>query len=237
MRLPRDIHHTQLEPDPSSGAPVLPVISRFLLAVMLAFLMVISGISTYVFLGTRQSKAVVPPQKPTAASLRAQALTLPGTLYLTQSGAVYSLSAGRFHQLTAEAGWTQPSLYPDGSNLIAVKLTPAYSDVYVINRFGTVVRQVTSNAAPARNKDTGANHWSFYPRISADGNTLWMAYDQPKYGYNVILSIWAMPLGGTVRQGKLWTSGNDYTGGDVQPLPVRQGGTIYTKYAYGPDSK
>ncbi len=84
------------------------MISRFLLAVMLAFLMVISGISTYVFLGTRQSKAVVPPQKPTAASPRAQALTLPGTLYLTQSGAVYSLSAGRFHQLTPEAGWTQP---------------------------------------------------------------------------------------------------------------------------------
>ena len=200
------------------------MISRFLLGAGLAVVMLVCG-------------TTAPAQKPTAATPRAQALTLPGTLYLAQSGALYSLSAGRFHQLTPEAGWTQPSLYPDGSNLVAVKQTRAYSDVYVINRFGTVLRQVTSNAAPARNKDTGANHWSFYPRLSADGTTLWMAYDQPKYGYDVVLSIWAMPLAGTVRQGRLWTSANDYTGGDVQPLPVRQGGAMYTKYSYGPDTK
>jgi Tol biopolymer transport system component len=100
-----------------------------------------------------------------------------------------------------------------------------------------VVRQVTSNAAPARNPDTGANHWSFYPRLSADGQTLWMAYDEPKYGYDVVLSIWAMPVGGSIRQGRVWTSANDYTGGDVQPVPVSQGGAIYTKYDYGPDLK
>ena len=213
------------------------MISRFLLGAGLAVVMLVCGTTSYVYLGTKQSKVAAPAQKPTAATPRAQALTLPGTLYLAQSGALYSLSAGRFHQLTPEAGWTQPSLYPDGSNLVAVKQTRAYSDVYVINRFGTVLRQVTSNAAPARNKDTGANHWSFYPRLSADGTTLWMAYDQPKYGYDVVLSIWAMPLAGTVRQGRLWTSANDYTGGDVQPLPVRQGGAMYTKYSYGPDTK
>ncbi len=209
------------------------MISRFLLAVMLAFLMVISGISTYVFLGTRQSKAVVPPQKPTAASPRAQALTLPGTLYLTQSGAVYSLSAGRFHQLTPEAGWTQPSLYPDGS-LLAVRQTPLYSDVYVLNRFGTPLRPLTNNAAPPRNNDTGANHWSFYPRVTADGATLWMTYDGLKCSgcYDVSLAVWSMPFGGTIRQAKAWTDGGYYTGGDVQPIPLAGGGVIYTKYDY-----
>lgn len=213
------------------------MISRFVLAACLAVVMVVGGTSSYIYLGSKQSKIAAPPQKPTASTPRPQAFTLPGTIYLAQSGALYSLSAGRFHQLTPEAGWTQPSLYPDGSYIVAVKQTHAYSDVYVLNRFGTVVRQVTSNAAPARNLDTGANHWSFYPRLSADGSTLWMAYDEPKYGYDVILSIWAMPFGGNFRQARLWTNANDYAGGDVEPTPLRQGGVIYTKYDYGPDLK
>ena len=211
------------------------MISRFVLAAVLAVVMVVCGTSAYLYLGSKQSKVAAPPEKPTAATPRAQALSLPGTLYLAQSGAIYSLSAGRFHQLTSEAGFSMPTLYPDGSSVIVVRRFPAYSDLFVLNRGGTIVKQLTNNAGPARS-DNSANHWSFYPRLSADGGTLWMAYDQPKYGYDVILSIWAMPLGGTIRQGKLWTSANDYTGGDVQPVPVA-GGLIYTKYDYGPDLK
>ena len=128
-----------------------------------------------------------------------------------------------------------PTVAPDG-NLVAVRQFALYSDVYVLNRFGNVIRRVTNNVAPPRNPDPGANHWSFYPRLSADGKTLWMAYDQPKFGYDVVMSIWAMPLNGNIRQGKLWTNASDYTGGDVQPIPVK-GGVIYTKYDYGPDSK
>ena len=211
------------------------MISRVVLGVALAVVMLIAGPMTYLYLGTRTSKTTVPPAKPTVATPRAQAQSLPGTLYLAQEGAIYSLSAGRFHQLTPEAGWTMPSLTPDGNSIIAVKQARMYSDVYVLNRFGSVVRQVTSNAAPARLAyDPGFNHWSFYPRLSSDGSTLWMAYDKPKYGYDVILSIWAMPFGGTIAQGKLWTNAADYTGGDVQPVPV-SGGVIYTKYDYGPD--
>jgi len=211
------------------------MISRFVLAVVLAVVMFVCGTSAYLYLGSKQSKAAVAAQKPTAATPRAQALSLPGTLYLAQSGALYSLSAGRFHQLTPEAGWTMPALYPDGSKLVAVKATRSYSDIYVLSRLGTVQRQVTNNAARPR-FDISDNHWSFYPRLSADGGTLWMAYDQPKYGYDAIFSIWSMPFGGTVRQGKLWTNANDYTGGDMQPVPV-PGGLIYTKYDYGPDIK
>jgi hypothetical protein len=211
------------------------VIARYVLGIVLAAVMVVCGTATYLFLGTRTSHVAAPAQKPTASTPRPQAFALSGTLYLAQDGALYSLSAGRFHQLTAEAGWTMPALTPDG-NVIAVRQFPRYSDVYLLNSFGKVLRRVTNNAAPTRNPDPGANHWSFYPRLSADGKTLWMAYDQPKFGYDVVMSIWAMPVAGNIRQGKLWTNASDYTGGDVQPVPVK-GGVIYTKYDYGPDSK
>ena len=213
------------------------MISRFLLALGLAVLMVVSGVSSYIFLGGRQSKVATPPQRPTAATPTAQAFTLPGTLYLAQSGAIYSLSAGRFHQLTPEDGWTQPSLSPDNSYLLAVKRSFAFSDVYILSPFGQTVRQVTNNTAPARNPDPGARHWSFYPRMDRDGKTMFMSYDKPKYGYEVDLSVWAMPVAGTIAQGRIWTNSNGYTGGDMQPVPLASGGIIYTKYTYGSDSK
>ncbi len=213
------------------------MIGKTLLAIGLAILVLCGGTTSYIYLSTHQSRVVVPPQKPTAATPRAQAFTLPGTLYLAQSGAIYSLSIGRFHQLTPEDGWTQPALFPDGNHMLAVKQSAMYSDVYALTRFGNVSGQLTSNAAPARNPDPGANHWSFYPRLSSDGRTIWMTYDEPKYGYDVVMSVWALPYGGTMRQAKLWTVSNDYTGGDVQPLPLPTGGIIYTKYSYGPDLK
>jgi hypothetical protein len=215
------------------------MISRAVLAVGLAFVMLLGGASTFVYISSKQSKVVAPAQKPTASTPRPQALVLPGTLYVAQSGAIYSLSAGRFHQLTPEAGWMMPALYPDGSSLLAVKKTALYADVYVLNRFGTAVRQVTSNAAAPRNHDTGSNYWSFYPRLSADGQTLWMTYDGLKCHpecFDVSLAVWAMPFDGTIRQARAWTDGGYFSGGDVQPIPV-SGGVVYTKYNYGPDGK
>jgi hypothetical protein len=58
-----------------------------------------------------------------------------------------------------------------------------------------------------------------------------MSYDEPKIGYDVPLSIWAVPPGNSIRQGKLWTNSIDYTGGDVEPIPLRTGGIMYTKYS------
>jgi hypothetical protein len=212
------------------------VIARFFLGLGLCALMLFTSVGTYMYLGGRQSKVAVPAQKPTAASPRPHAFTLSGTLYLSQAGAIYSLSVGRFHQLTPEDGWTQPSLYPDASYMLAVRRQPFYADVYILGRFGQVVQQVTRNAAPARSYDTTHDsHWSFYPRLGPDGSTLWMSYDSPKFGYDVPFSIWAMPINGTVGQGKLWTNAIDYTGGDMQPIPLRGGGIMYTKYSYGPD--
>jgi Tol biopolymer transport system component len=212
------------------------VIAKFFLGLGLCVLMLITSFTTYVYLGGRQSKIAVAPQKPTAASPRPSAFNLPGTLYLSQNGAIYSLSNGRFHQLTIEDGWTQPSLYPDESKLLAVHRTYNYSDVYVLTRFGQKVSLVVNNAGSARNSDTGSKHWSFYPRLSHDGTTLFMSYDEPKFGYDVPFSIWSMPINGTLSQGRVWTNSNDYTGGDMQPIPLPNGGIIYTKYSYGPDN-
>ena len=44
-----------------------------------------------------------------------------------------------------------------------------------------------------------------------------------------------MPIGGTIRQGRIWTNSHDYTGGDMQPIPLPTGGIMYTKFNYGPD--
>ena len=212
------------------------MIPRALLAVGLACLMVLTGTFTYIYLEGRQSKVAVAPKKPTLAIPSPHAFTLPGTLFLAQAGALYSLNSGRFHQLTAEEGWSQPSLFPNG--LLAVKRSVLYSDIYILNRFGQVQRQETVDIASIpTGADPSSYNWAFYPRISPDQTSLWLAYDNPKYGYDVILSIWQMPLYGSIHEGKLWSSADDYTGGDVQPIPLAGGGVIYTKYSYGPDLK
>ena len=213
------------------------MIPRILLALGLAVLMVVTGVTSYLYMGTRQSRVAAPILKPVTATPRPQAFTLPGTLYIAQAGALYSFSAGRFHQLTAEEGWMQPALFPDGSQMVAVKRSYLFSDVYTLSRLGQVAVQLTNNQAAPRDRwDTGANAWSFYPRVSLDQKTLWMSYDGPKAAYNgyfdVDMSVWNIPLGGSIRQGKVWTVANNYTGGDLQPLPVAGGGIIYTKYSY-----
>jgi hypothetical protein len=218
------------------------MISRFLLALGLALLMVATGIGSYMYLGGRQSRVAAPPQLPTQASPRPGAFSLPGTVYFAQAGALYSFSAGRFHELTPEEGWMQPSLSPDGNTIIAVKHFGFYSDVYALGRFGHIDGRLTDNAGHGRcYGDTGGNQWSFYPRLSADQHTLWMSYDGPKFvcqgflDYNVNLSIWAVPYGSPIEQGRGWTTPNDYTGGDVQPLPLPSGAVIYTKFSYDQD--
>lgn len=212
------------------------MISRFVLAVALAILMVVTGTTTYLFLGNHQSRAALKPQKPTQPTPRPKAFVLPGTLYLAQSGAIYSLNAGRFHQLTGEDGWMQPSLSADGNLLVVVKNAGQFSDVFVMNRFGVVARQITDNSGPARTNYPSYKHWSFYPRLSPDGGTLWMAYDEPKFEYDTGFSIWSMPSNGSIRQARLWSISGYYTGGDVQPIPLA-GGVMYTRYTYPADGK
>ncbi len=212
------------------------MIAKVALGTFVAVVMVVVGIGSYLYLGTRQSKIAEPPHVPTAAQPSPNAFRLPGTLVLEQGGALYSLSAGRFHELTPAVGWTQPSFLPDG-NLLVVKRPGFYSDVWVMSRFGQPLKQLTNNAASRRSYDIGDNHWAFFPRVSLDGRSIYLSYDSPKYGYEVDLSIWAMPVTGNLRAGHVWSDEYDspgYTGGDIQPVPV-PGGVVYTRYNRNPD--
>jgi hypothetical protein len=69
------------------------MIPRVILGFVLAVVMVVVGVSTYYWIGTRQSKLAVAPLKPTAAQPTPHAVVLPGTLYFSQGGAIYGLSA------------------------------------------------------------------------------------------------------------------------------------------------
>jgi len=212
------------------------VIAKISLGAFLALLMVVVGVGSFLYLGTRQSKIVQPPELPTAAQPSPNAFRLPGTMVLEQGGALYSLSNGRFHQLTTPKGWTQPSFMP-GGNLLVVKRSSVFSDVWTMSRLGHPIKQLTNNAAPRFSYDIGDNHWVFYPRISPDGRSIFLSYDSPKFGYEVDLSVWSMPVNGSLRSGRVWTDESaapGYTGGDLQPVPV-PGGVVFTRYDRNPD--
>ena len=212
------------------------MIAKVALGAFVAVVMVVVGVGSYLYLGTRQSKIAEPPQVPTAAQPSPSAFRLPGTLILEQGGALFSLSAGRFHQLGPARGWMEPSFLPDG-NLVVAKHGTFYSDIWKVSRLGQPLKQLTNNQAPRRSYDIGDNHWAFYPRVSLDGKSIFLSYDSPKFGYEVDLSIWAMPVGGNVRAGHIWTdtyAEPGYTGGDLQPVPV-PGGVVFTRYDRNPD--
>lgn len=153
--------------------------------------------------------------------------SLPGTMYVAQNGALYKLHGGTFTQITDDAGWTQPSASPDGKQLVAVQRHAQYSDVYLLDGNGHVLTQLTHNQSPL----TEGNHWAFEPRFSPNGEAVYFAYDNKIPGsYQVDLSILAMRADGSGGD-VVWTAPNDYTGGDTDPVPLRSGGILYTKYS------
>ena len=169
-----------------------------------------------------------PVVKPSAIS----APSLPGTLYVAQDGALYRLKGGQFTQITDSAGWTEPAASPDGSQLVAVRRIGNYSDLYLLTSTGRIERQLTHHQSGS----VEANHWSFFPRFSPDGTLVFYSYDAKVVGaYQVDLAIFAMSLAdGTVVQ---WSTPNPYTGGDVNPLPLKSGELIYTKYSIDDQSQ
>ena len=156
------------------------------------------------------------------------ATALPGTMYVVQAGAIYRLQHGAFKQITGEGGWMQPSAAPDG-RLVAVSRQPNFSDLYLLDGNGKIVSQLSHNSAPRAVED---NHWTFYPRFSPDGRSLFYDFD-PKDAFNSFrldLAIFASQMG-TGGRTLEWTSPNEFTGGDVQPVPLRDGSLIYTKFS------
>ncbi len=190
----------------------------------LAVAMVVVGTGVYLGLAALKTKRVKIATPITSKPI----LRLPGTMYLVQAGAIYRLKGGAFELLQPAAGqWSQPALVPDGSGLVAVSGGNQFSDLYLLDTNGKVVRQLTQDKAPYLQD----NLWAAYPRVSPDSQTVYFSRDLPKYGYQVDFSIWSFPLASTARSGVNFTNPNSYTGGDVEARPLASGALLYVKYS------
>jgi Tol biopolymer transport system component len=169
-------------------------------------------------------------RRPTEVS----APSIPGTVYVVQNGAIYRLQKGSFKQITDESGWMQPSPAPN-DQLVAVRRQGNYSDMYLLSDAGTAVAQLTHDESRTA---VESNHWVFYPRFAPDGKSVFYSFD-PKdvYGsYKVDLTIFASHIDSRSRA-VVWTTPNAFTGGDVSPVPLRDGALIYTKYSIDDSSQ
>ena len=160
---------------------------------------------------------------------------LPGTLYVAQHGDMFSLAGGRFTDLhlPANGTWMQPAIVPGTSDILAVLRTAAYSDVYRISGGGSGLTRLSNNATTS--KTIQLNHWMFWPRVAADGSTLYVSYDSPKTSadYRVDFAIWRGQLtAGKVAVRELTVPWN-FTGGDVDPTPLANGNVLFAKFQVG----
>ncbi|HUZ86102.1 MAG TPA: hypothetical protein VNF26_04055 [Candidatus Baltobacterales bacterium] len=204
--------------------------SRWLTAATLAVAMFAFGFGSYHAAGYLKARKPV-VQRPSQTSAPA----LPGVMYLAQAGALYRLQGGSFTQMTSQSGWTQPSISPEGSRLVVVRRQGDWSDLYLMTTTGRTIAQLTHN----HSAQIESNHWAFYPRFGPDGSELFYDYDpkDPYNSYRVDLAIFASPSDPASQSSLRWTYPNPYTGGDVIPLPLADGGLIYTKYSIDDQSK
>jgi Tol biopolymer transport system component len=196
------------------------------LTLVLIVAMVAFGVGTYRYLGSLKHRSTIAAaaQKPTQVKPR---FSLPGTMFLAQGGALFKLENGSFTQI-ASGHWSQPSLTPDHSHLIAVSHGVFSTDLYLLDLNGHVIRPLTHN----QGRTIYSDHWSFYPRVSADGKTIFYSYDHevPDNAYGVDLAVWAMPMSGGQVGAVRWTDPYWYSGGDVEPIPLASGGVLYSKF-------
>lgn len=169
--------------------------------------------------------AIAHVQRPTATTAK----RVPGVIYLSQGGAIYRFQGGMFRQITPDGGWVQPSASPDGARLVAVKRDLNSSDLYLLGTDGHNQAQLTHNVA----RRVEANHWAFYPRFGRNGTEVFFSYDTRDASdiYRDDLAIFAIALDPTSRAPIEWSTPNEYTGGDVNPVPLRGGGLIYTRFS------
>jgi len=204
---------------------------RLLPTVAVLALMAVFGFGVYSVLGTLKSSKHH-SQKPT----QTQALIdLTGTVDLVQNGEIYSLTNLKFTQLKAPAyDWVQVEPGPNG-DILAVAYAAMYSNVYLLNPQGQILRQLLSE----NSSQYFGNHWAYYPRVSPNGSTLFYVSDwyQPGNQYNVDFQVQAVPFADPSAQAVVWSeAGLYYQGGDVEPIPLANGGIIYTKYAINDQS-
>jgi hypothetical protein len=199
---------------------------RRALGLLLAVAMVAFGFGVYARLDSMKTRTAVAATPKSPARTKPN-FSLPGTMFLTQAGTIYRLQGGVFRQI-ATGNWTQPVLSPDRTQLVAVGRFADASDLYLLDLNGQVLKQLTHNGS----RVVEFNHWSFYPRFSPDGQQIFYSWDpkDPDNAYRVDLAVFAMPAGGPQSRAHRWTFPWNYSGGDVQPLPLRSGALLYTKF-------
>ena len=180
------------------------------------------------FLASRQTHVAAAASPPQTKPL----FILPGTLYLASQGDLFSLYQGKFTDLhmPASAGtWMQPALVPGTQNLVAVARQDAYSEVYLVNVTGRTVQQLSHNQTGS--PTIQLNHWMFWPRVAADGSTVYVSYDAPKstQSYEIEFAVWKGSLNGKLAQTQE-TDPFSYTGGDTEVIPMSNGSLLYAKY-------
>ncbi|MGH7642759.1 MAG: TolB family protein [Candidatus Dormibacteria bacterium] len=189
-------------------------------------LMALFGFGIYAVLGTLKSNKHH-SQKPTQTRAL---IDLPGTVYVVQAGNIYSLTNLTFTELKNPGyDWVQVAPGPSG-DLLAVAYSTMYSNVYLLSSQGHVLRQLLSESS----SQYFDNHWAYYPRVSPNGETLFYVSDwvDPGSAYNVDFQVQAVPFADPSARAVVWSEPYlYYQGGDVEPIPLANGGIIYTKYA------
>jgi hypothetical protein len=198
---------------------------RFLPAIAVLAVMALFGLGVYSVLGTLKSNKHH-SQKPTQTKAL---IDLPGTVYVVQNGSIYSLNDLTFTELKAPPDdWVQVEPGPNG-DILAVAYSSMYSAVYQLSPQGAVIHELLSESS----SQYFDNHWAYYPRVSPNGNTLFYAWDwyEPGNQYNVDFQIQSVPLSDPSANATIWSESDlFYQGGDVEPIPLANGGLIYTKY-------
>jgi len=205
------------------------VILRRIAAILFLPVMLAFGSGVYLYLGTLKSKVV--QQRPVLPTVTKPKFILPGTMYVVQDGRLFKLNAGSFSEIGPAGDWSQPTLTPDHTRLVAVLRTGYASDLYLLDLDGNVLKRLTKNDS----KYVAYNHWAFYPRVSPDGTTIFYGFDSPKLTKGVEegvdLSVWSMPLNGAQWQARRWSDPYWWSGGDVSPVPLATGGLLFVRHS------
>ena len=170
-------------------------------------------------------------------------IRLPGTIFVSQDGAIYAISGSSVRRLPLPTGgdWSQPRVMPDGS-LLVIRRFDEYSDLYHVSAAGRVLSQMTDNDQASSNRTLQLDHWVLWPAVGPDGASVYFATDAPKpaprQSYEVDFSLWSAPLNGAVAigdqgvtGGTRWSVPDAYTGGDIEPVPLPDGNVLYSSYA------
>lgn len=167
---------------------------------------------------------------------------LPGTIFVSQQGAIYAITGSSVRRLALPSGgdWMQPRVLPDGT-LLVVRRFAQYSDLYHVTATGHVISQMTADAQAAGNRTLQLDHWILWPAISPDGTSVFFATDSPKPAprqcCEVDFSLWSAPVDGQIAisdngigGGARWSVPDAYTGGDIEPVPLPDGDVLYSSF-------